>query len=149
MTFFRPVKLSVFSPSQIVLINVVELLKIRVKACGHSYETRGLALEFTNWANGSRKPKLAQEKSNWLKPTKSTTFRIYCDSIITRTLCGFQIFSQYNVWNCQQMIAVYTMQTENRTPCVFPSQVWHQLIVPEAVSTGHSIYNAYVIGDHV
>ena len=38
---------------------------------------------------------------------------------------------------------------ENPTPCVFPSQVWHQLIFPEAVSTGHSIYNAYVIKDHV
>ena len=35
------------------------------------------------------------------------------------------------------------------TPCVFPSQVWHQLIFPEAVSTGHSIYNANVIGVHV
>ena len=44
-----------------------------------------------------RKQKLAQEKSNWLKPKKSTTFRIHCDSIITRTLRGFQIFSQYNV----------------------------------------------------
>ena len=32
---------------------------------------------------------------------------------------------------------------------VFRSQVWHQLIFPEAVSTGHSIYNAYIIGDHV
>ena len=79
---------------------------------------------------------MAQENKNWLKPTKSTTFRIHCDSIITRSLRGFQVFSQYNV-------------CENRTPCVFPSQVWHQLISPEAVSTGHSIYNAYVIGNHV
>jgi len=38
---------------------------------------------------------------------------------------------------------------ENRTPCVFPSLVWHQLIFPVVVSTDHSIYNAYVIGDHV
>ena len=35
------------------------------------------------------------------------------------------------------------------TPCVFPSQVWHQLISPEAVSMAHSIYNAYVIVDHM
>jgi len=27
--------------------------------------------------------------------------------------------------------------------------VGSQLIFPEAVSTGHSIYNSYVIGDHV
>ena len=32
---------------------------------------------------------------------------------------------------------------------VFRSQVWDQLIFAEAVSTGHSIYNAYIIGDHV
>jgi len=32
---------------------------------------------------------------------------------------------------------------------VFPSLVWHQLTFPGAVSTGHSIYNAYVITDHV
>ena len=43
----------------------------------------------------------------------------------------------------------YNASCENRTPCVFPSQVWHQLIFPEAVSTGHSKNNAYVIGDHV
>ena len=44
---------------------------------------------------------------------------------------------------------IHSGSCENRTPCVFPSQVSHQLIFPEAVSTGHSIYNAYVIGDHV
>jgi len=38
---------------------------------------------------------------------------------------------------------------EIHTPCVFPSQVGHQLISPEAVSACHSIYNAYVIGKHV
>ena len=41
---------------------------------------------------------------------------------------------------------IHNASCENRTPYVFPS---HQLISPEAVSTGHSIYNAYVIGDHV
>ena len=41
---------------------------------------------------------------------------------------------------------IHNANCENRTPCVFPS---HQLISPEALSTGHSIYNAYIIGDHV
>jgi len=41
---------------------------------------------------------------------------------------------------------IHNASCENRTPCVFPS---HQLFSPEAVSTGPSIYNAYVIGDHV
>jgi len=44
---------------------------------------------------------------------------------------------------------IHNASCENRTPCVFPSQVCHQLIFPEAVSMGHSIYNAYVIRDHV
>ena len=33
------------------------------------------------------------------------------DSIITRSPRGSQIFFQYNVWKCQQTIAVYTMRT--------------------------------------
>ena len=41
---------------------------------------------------------------------------------------------------------IHNASCENRTPYVFPS---HQLISPEAVSTGHSLYNAYVIGDYV
>jgi len=44
---------------------------------------------------------------------------------------------------------IHNASFEIRTPCVFPSQVWHQLIFPKAVSTGHLIYNAYVIRDHV
>jgi len=44
---------------------------------------------------------------------------------------------------------IHNASWENHTPCVFPSQVWHQLIFPKAVSMGHSIYNAYIIGDHV
>jgi len=44
---------------------------------------------------------------------------------------------------------IHNASCENRTPCVFPSHVWNQLIFPEAMSTGHSIYNAYVIWDHV
>ena len=44
-------------------------------------------------------------------------------------------YTQSKLWNC--------------TLCIFPSQVWHQLIFPEAVSTGHSVYNAYVIRYHV
>jgi len=38
---------------------------------------------------------------------------------------------------------------EIRTPCVFPGQVWHQLIFPVAVSMGYSIYKADLIRDHV
>ena len=44
----------------------------------------------------SRKQKLAQEKSNWLKPPKSTTFRIHCASLITRSyIRGFRVVSKY------------------------------------------------------
>ena len=85
----------------------------------------------------------------------SITLILYCDSIITwsyitRSPRGSQIFFQYK---CVKMSAedrgIHNASCENRTPGVFPSQVWHQLIFPEAVPTGHSIYNAYVIGDHV
>ena len=41
---------------------------------------------------------------------------------------------------------IHNASCDNRTPCVFPSQVWHQLISLKAVSTGHSIYNAYLSG---
>ena len=44
---------------------------------------------------------------------------------------------------------IHNASCEICTPCVFPSQVRHQLIFLEAVSTGHSIYNAYVIEDYV
>jgi len=37
---------------------------------------------------------------------------------------------------------IHNSGCEIRTPCVFPSQVWHQLIFPGAVSTRHSIYKA-------
>ena len=37
---------------------------------------------------------------------------------------------------------IHNASCENRTPWVIPNQVWHQLIFSEAVSTGHSIYNA-------
>jgi len=72
--------------------------------------------------------------------------KLHCVSIIMRSPRGSGIL-------CVKMSAddrgIHNASSENRTPCVFPSQVWHQLIFPEAVSTGHSIYNAYVIGDHV
>ena len=32
--------------------------------------------------------------------------------------------------------------------CVLPCQVWYQLIFPGEESTGHPIYNAYVMGDY-
>ena len=71
----------------------------------------------------------------YLKVNKSTTLRLHynavlynADSIITRSPRGSQIFFQYK---CQQTIAVlHNASCENRTPCVFPSQVWHQLIFP-------------------
>ena len=44
---------------------------------------------------------------------------------------------------------IHNASCENHTPGVFPSQVCHQLIFTEAVSKGHSIYNACVIGGHV
>jgi len=40
---------------------------------------------------------------------------------------------------------IHNASYEICTPCVFPSQVWHQLIFPVAMS----INKAYVIGDHV
>jgi len=49
------------------------------------------------------------------------------------------IFPVYYVWKCP---GIHNASCENHTSCVFPSQVWHQLIFPEAVSTGHSIYKA-------
>jgi len=44
---------------------------------------------------------------------------------------------------------IHNASCKNHTPCVFPSQVWHQLIFLAAVSKGHLIYKAYVIRDHV
>ena len=77
---------------------------------------------------GSRKIKLAQEKSNWLKPPKSTTFRIHCASIIKRSyIRGLRVFSKYFSSICVKMSVddrgIHNANCENRTPCVFPSQV--------------------------
>ena len=93
------------------------------------------------------------------KALMHTTLRLHynavhynADSIIMRSPRGSQIFVQYTLL-CVKMSAddrgIHNASCENRTPWVFPSQVWYQLIFPEAVSTGHSIYNAYVMGDHV
>ena len=71
---------------------------------------------------------------------------IHCDSIIKRS----QIFFQNNVWKCQKTIAVlHNAKCEISTPCVFPRLVWHQFNLPWGGALGCSIYNAYVIGDHV
>ena len=71
------------------------------------------------------------------------------DSIITRSPRGSQIFFQYK---CVKLSAddrgIHNASCENRTPCVFPSQVWHQLIFPWGSVNG-SLNNAYVMGDHV
>jgi len=60
------------------------------------------------------------------------------------------IFPVYCVRKCQQTIAVYTMQAVTIVLSVyFLAKFDTSLIFLEAVSTGHSIYNAFVIGDHV
>jgi len=71
-------------------------------------------------------------------------------SIETRLPLGSQIFVQYNMWqNVSKRSRYKQCKLWNSYSCVFSSQVWHQFIFPGAVSTGHSIYNAYVIGNHV
>ena len=72
---------------------------------------------------------------------------IHCDSIKTR-IPLLNAISEC-VWISEDNRGIHNASCENRTLCVFPSQVWHQLIFLEAVSTGHSMYNAYVMGDHV
>jgi len=52
--------------------------------------------------------------------TQHNRYNIMCENVSRRSQ-----YTQCKLWSC--------------TPCVFPS---HQLISPEAVSTGHSIYNA-------
>jgi len=51
-------------------------------------------------------------------------FQLHCDSIITRSQHGSQIFFQYK---CVKMSAddrgIHNASCETRTPCVFPSQV--------------------------
>ena len=58
------------------------------------------------------------------------------DSIITWSPRGSKYFSSIL---CVKMSAndrgIHNSSCENRTPCVFPSQVWHQLIFPKAVLT--------------
>ena len=98
---------------------------------------------------GSRKIKLAKTSQKYDFPN---ALRLHYNTVLyTRIPRGFQIFSQYLI--CVKITAddcgIHNASCENRTPCVFPSQVWHQLISPEAMSTDHSIYNAHVIGDHV
>jgi len=44
---------------------------------------------------------------------------------------------------------IHNASFEIHNPCVFPGQVWHQLIFPAALTTGHSICNALVIGVYV
>ena len=46
-------------------------------------------------------------------------------------------------------LGIHNASCEIRTPCLFLGQVWHQLIFPGVVSTGHLMYNAYVIEDYV
>ena len=137
------------------LFKVVQKLGGYNKVCSHfkSRARAGIRQWLKKTKIGSRKIKLAQEKSNWLKPPKSTTFRIHCASIIKRSyIRGLRVFSKYFSSICVKMSVddrgIHNANWKSYS-LWFPSQVWHQLISPEAVSTGHSIYNAYVIGDHV
>jgi len=45
------------------------------------------------------------------------------------------IFPVYCVKMSADDRGIHNTSCENRTPCVFPNQVWHQLIFTEAVST--------------
>ena len=62
---------------------------------------------------------------------------LHCNSIITGSPRGSQIFFQCK---CVKISAddrgIYNASCENRTPCVFPSQVWHQLISPRGGVNG-------------
>ena len=57
------------------------------------------------------------------------------------------MFSRLNLIVCIDNHCIPNASCESRDPCVFPGQIWHQLIFPE-VSIGHSICTAYVIGEH-
>ena len=66
---------------------------------------------------------------------------VHCDSIITRSPHGSHIFLQYNM--CEN-VSKRSRYTQYKLP-VFPSQVFHQLIFPVAVSTGHMIYTQSIL----
>ena len=60
------------------------------------------------------------------------------------------VFSRLSLIVCLDNHCIHNANCENCTPCVFPGQIRHQLIFHGAVlSMGHSIYKAYVIGEHV
>ena len=83
--------------------------------------------------------------------TVAMRFHYNADSNITRSPSGPPLKKSSTI--CVKMSAdnrgIYNADCEMCTTSVFPSQVSHQLIFPVAVSTGHSIYKAYEIGDHV
>ena len=101
---------------------------------------------------------MAQENKNWLKKNQigNQTYEKYDFPNALRLHYNAVLYNADSACSsimCVKMSAgdrgIHNASCENGTPCVFPSQVWHQLIFPEEVSTSHSIYNAYVIGDHV
>ena len=59
------------------------------------------------------------------------------------------MFSRLNLIVCFDNHCIHNASCKNRDPCVFAGQIWHQLIYPEAVSIGHSVCKAYVIGEHM
>jgi len=58
------------------------------------------------------------------------------------------MFSRLNLIVCLDNHCIHNASCENDDPCVFAGQIWHQLILPGAVSIGHSICNAYLIEEH-
>jgi len=53
------------------------------------------------------------------------------------------MFSRLDLMVCLDNHCIHIASCENCGPCVFPGQIWHQLIFPGAVSIGHWICKAY------
>jgi len=73
-----------------------------------------------------------------------STFRLSRHVFRSQTM-----FSHLNLIVCPDNHCIHNASCENCDPCVFAGQIWHQLIFPGAVSIGHTICKAYVIGQHV
>ena len=52
------------------------------------------------------------------------------------------------MWENVSRQSRYTQCKLWNSPCVYPGQVWHQLIFPWVVSTGLLICNGYIIGEY-
>jgi len=69
----------------------------------------------------------------------SITLRLHYNAVLYNVVSAWlpNIFPVYSVWKCQQTSDrdIYNASCENRTTCVFPSQVWYQLTFPKGLST--------------